>query len=71
MVAALTDREQTRRDAAWAVTFRGTAELTYYVEAGSAAEAKAKAKNGDVLDSSDIEFVKGCPYTTKARRNDG
>jgi hypothetical protein len=51
----------------YAVTYRGTAEMVVWVEAESATEAKAKAENVEYEDATQVEFVKGKPYTMKAK----
>lgn len=52
----------------WAVTYRGTAEMVVWIEASSPAEAKLKAEEFEYEDATDVEFVRGKPYTMKARR---
>jgi hypothetical protein len=51
----------------YAVTYRGTAEMVCWVEASTVSEAKEKAESGEYDDASDIEFVRGRPYTLKAK----
>lgn len=51
----------------YAVTYRATAEMTVWVQADSASEAKARAESVDYEDASPIEFVWGMPYTMKAK----
>ncbi len=51
----------------WLVTYRGTAEMVVWVEADTVADAKRAAENGDYEDVSQIEFVKGRPYTMKVK----
>jgi len=51
----------------WAVTFRSQAEMTVWVEADSAAEAKRLADDTEYEDATDVEFVRGRPYTLKAK----
>jgi len=51
----------------WAVTYRGTAEMVVWVQADSAADARRAAEAVEYDDASDVEFVKGRPYTMKAR----
>jgi hypothetical protein len=50
----------------FAVTYRGTAEMTVWVRAESASDAKAKAEDVQYEDATSVEFVKGKPYTMKA-----
>lgn len=51
----------------YAVTYRGTAEMVVWVEAKSANDAKDMAELGQYDDATAVEFVKGKPYTMKAR----
>lgn len=51
----------------WAVTYRGTAEMVVWVQADSATEAKAAAERTEYDDATPVEFVKGKPYTMKAK----
>jgi len=51
----------------WAVTYRGTAEMIVWVKAESATDAKAQAEDVQYDDATQVEFVKGRPYTMKAR----
>ena len=52
----------------YSVTYRGTAEMTVWVEADSAQAAKQKAEDGEYEHVTPIEFVKGRPYTMKTRK---
>lgn len=49
------------------VTFRGTAQMTVRVLADTPDEARMRAEDGYYDDATDIEFVKGRPYTLKVR----
>lgn len=51
----------------YSVTFRGTAEMMVWVEAESAAEARQLADDAEYDEATAVEFVKGRPYTMKAR----
>jgi hypothetical protein len=51
----------------YAVTFRAPAEMTVWVEAESATEAKRRADNVEYDDATPVEFVRGRPYTMKAK----
>jgi hypothetical protein len=51
----------------YTVTFRGTAEMVVWVEAESATEARQLADDAEYDDATDVEFVKGKPYTMKAK----
>lgn len=51
----------------YSVTFRGTAEMTVWVEAESVADARRAAEEVEYDDATDVEFVKGRPYTMKAK----
>ena len=51
----------------WSVTFRSTAEMTVWVQATDAADARRAADNVEYDDASDVEFVRGKPYTMKAK----
>ena len=52
----------------YTITYRGTAEMTVRVLADSPEDARQRAEDGDYEDESDIQFLKGRPYTTKVRR---
>lgn len=49
------------------VTFRGPAEMTVLVLAETPESARQRAEDGNYEDSSDVEFLKGKPYTMKIR----
>lgn len=49
------------------VIFRGTAEMKVLVLADSPESARQRAEDGNYEESSDIEFVRGKPYTMKVR----
>lgn len=49
------------------VTFRGPATMTVWVEAESAADARRAADDAEYEDATAVEFVKGRPYTLKAK----
>lgn len=51
----------------YAVTYRGTAEMTVWVKAESATDAKRAAEDVEYEDATPVEFVKGRPYTMKAK----
>jgi len=51
----------------WQVTYRGTAEMTVWVQADDAADARAQAEACEYDDASDVEFVRDKPYTMKAK----
>lgn len=51
----------------WQVTYRSTAEMTVWVQAESAKEAKAKAENVEYDEATPVEFVRGRPFTMKAK----
>lgn len=51
----------------YAVTYRGTAEMTVWVLADTPDEARMRAEDVQYDDASDVEFVKGKPYTMKVR----
>lgn len=59
--------QEARTEKWWAVTFRGTAEMVVWVKAERADEAKARADAVLYEDATDVEFVKGRPYTLKAK----
>ena len=51
----------------YAVTYRSTAEMTVWVLADSPDEARIRAEDVQYDDASDVEFVRGKPYTMKVR----
>jgi len=51
----------------YTVTWRGTAEMTAWVLAETPESARERAEDGNYDDASDIEFLKGKPYTMKVR----
>jgi len=51
----------------YAVTYRGTAEMVVWVLANSPKQARMSAEEGNYDDASDVEFVRGKPYTMKVR----
>lgn len=51
----------------YTVTYRGTAEMTVWVLAETPENARQRAEDGDYDDASQVEFVKGKPYTMKVR----
>jgi hypothetical protein len=51
----------------YAVTYRGTAEMVVWVLADTPDEARMRAEEAEYDDASDVEFVKGKPYTMKVR----
>jgi hypothetical protein len=52
----------------FAVTFRAPAEMVVWVLADTPDEARMRAEDVQYEDATDVEFVKGRPYTMKVRR---
>jgi len=51
----------------YSVTYRGTAEMQVWVLADTPEQARQRAEDGNYEDATQIEFVKGKPYTMKVR----
>ena len=51
----------------YTVTYRGAAEMVVRVLAETPEDARQRAEDGDYEDMTDIQFVRGAPYTTKVR----
>lgn len=49
------------------VTYRAPAEMTVLVLASSPESARQRAEDGNYDDASQVEFLRGKPYTMKVR----
>jgi hypothetical protein len=49
----------------YTVTYRGPAEMVVWVLAETPEGARQRAEDGNYDDASDVEFIKGKPYTMK------
>ena len=62
------DEQKQQSEPKWyAATYRGTAEMTCWVQADSPTDARRAAEDVEYEDMTDVEFVKGRPYTMKVK----
>lgn len=52
----------------YTVTYRAVAEMTVWVQADSPTAARQAAEDAEYDDQTQIEFVRGKPYTMKVKR---